>query len=60
MAIKFKELKKYISRVARISICFDDGNYDNYHTTPEWNDNKFVVDESFYEVDMDKLLEEVN
>ena len=29
-------------------------------TTPEWNDNKFVVDESFYEVDMDKLLKEVN
>ena len=30
MAIKFKEIRKYISRVVRLSICFDDGSYDNY------------------------------
>ena len=30
MAIKFKEIKQYISRTVRISICFLDGHYDNY------------------------------
>lgn len=30
MAIKFGEIKKYLSRVNRISICFEDGHYDNY------------------------------
>lgn len=30
MAIKFKELKQYISRVVRISVCYRDGHYDNY------------------------------
>lgn len=30
MAIKFREIKKYISRVVRVSICFEDGHYDNY------------------------------
>jgi len=30
MAITFKEIKQYISRVVRISICFTDGHYDNY------------------------------
>lgn len=31
MAIKFKELRRYISRVVRLSICFQNGYYDNYH-----------------------------
>lgn len=30
MAIKFGELRRYLSRVARLSICFADGHYDNY------------------------------
>ena len=30
MAIKFGELRKYISRVEKLSICFEDGHYDNY------------------------------
>lgn len=30
MAIKFKELKKYLSRVDKLSICFEDGHYENY------------------------------
>ena len=30
MAITFGEIKPYISRLVRISICFTDGHYDNY------------------------------
>ncbi len=30
MSIKFKELRPYLSRVVRISVCFQDGHYDNY------------------------------
>jgi len=30
MAIKFNELRKYISRVEKLSICYEDGHYDNY------------------------------
>lgn len=30
MAIKYSELSKYISRVEKLSICFEDGHYDNY------------------------------
>lgn len=30
MAIKFGEIRKYLSRVVRLSICFEDGHYDNY------------------------------
>lgn len=30
VAIKFGELKKYLSREVRLSICFSDGHYDNY------------------------------
>lgn len=29
MAIKYSELSKYISRVEKLSICFEDGHYDN-------------------------------
>lgn len=41
MAIKFKELRKYVSRVVRISICFDDGSYDNYHLISDIPDGKY-------------------
>ena len=30
MAIKFKEIRKYLSRVERVSVCSEDGHYDNY------------------------------
>ena len=30
MAIQFEEIKKYIARNIRISICFPDGHYYNY------------------------------
>lgn len=30
MAITFRELKQYISRTVRVSICFRDGQYENY------------------------------
>lgn len=30
MAITFQEIRKYISRIARVSICFEDGHYHNY------------------------------
>lgn len=30
MAIVFNELKQYISRIEKVSICFRDGHYENY------------------------------
>ena len=30
MAIQFCEIKKYIARNERISICLEDGSYDDY------------------------------
>lgn len=39
--IKFAELKQYISRTARISICFRDGNYDNYTMISDIPDGKY-------------------
>ena len=30
MAIRFKEIRKYLARNARLSICFEDGHYHNY------------------------------
>lgn len=30
MAMQFKELKQYLSRVVRVSVCFEDGHYENY------------------------------
>lgn len=30
MAMQFKELKQYLSRIVRISVCFEDGHYENY------------------------------
>ena len=39
--IKFAELKQYISRTARISICFRNGNYDNYTMVSDIPDGKY-------------------
>lgn len=41
MAIKFKELRKYLSRVVRLSICFKDGHYDNYHLISDIPEGKY-------------------
>ena len=41
MAIKFKELRKYISRVNRLSICFDDGYYEDYHLISDIPEGKY-------------------
>ena len=30
MAIKFEELRKYVARNVRLSICFEDGYYHDY------------------------------
>lgn len=30
MAIQFKELRKYLARNIRVSICFEDGHYHDY------------------------------
>ena len=30
MAIQFKELRKYLARNIRLSICFEDGHYHDY------------------------------
>lgn len=41
MAIKFGELRKYISRVEKLSICFEDGHYDNYLLPSDIPDGKY-------------------
>lgn len=41
MAITFKELKSYISRTVRISICFKDGHYDNYTMISDIPDGRY-------------------
>lgn len=41
MAITFKELKQYISRVVRISVCFTDGHYDNYTLVSDISEGKY-------------------
>lgn len=41
MAVTFKELKQYISRVVRISVCFPDGHYDNYTLVSDIPDGKY-------------------
>ena len=30
MAIQFKEIRQYLARNARLSICFEDGYYQDY------------------------------
>lgn len=41
MAIKFCEIKKYLSRVVRLSICFEDGHYDNYTMVSDIPEGKY-------------------
>ena len=41
MAIKFKEIKKYLSRVEKVSICFEDGHYDNYMLPSDIPEGKY-------------------
>ena len=41
MAIKFGELKKYFSRIVRLSICFEDGHYDNFTMVSDIPDGKY-------------------
>lgn len=41
MAITFKELKPYIARTVRISICFHDGHYDNYTMISDIPDGRY-------------------
>lgn len=45
MSIKFSELKEYLSRVVRLSICFKDGYYDNYILPSDIPEGKY--DEMF-------------
>jgi len=41
MAIKFKEIKKYISRVVKVSICLDDGYYYDYSLMSDIPEGKY-------------------
>ena len=41
MAIKFRELKKYLSRVDRLSICLENGYYDNYALVSDIPEGKY-------------------
>lgn len=41
MAIEFKEIKKYIARNIRISICFEDGHYHNFLMLADIPDHKY-------------------
>lgn len=41
MAISFKEIKQYIARNVRVSICFEDGNYHNYLMISDVPDSKY-------------------
>lgn len=41
MAITFKEVKQYISRVVRVSICHEDGSYDNYTLISDIPEGKY-------------------
>lgn len=41
MAILFRELKPYLSRVVRLSICFLDGHYDNYTLLSDIPEGKY-------------------
>lgn len=46
MAIKFKEIKQYIARNVKLSICFEDGFYNNYlliSDVPESKYDEFYV-----------------
>lgn len=41
MAIKFEELKQYIARNIRLSICFEDGHYHDYLMKSDIPDKKY-------------------
>ncbi len=41
MGITFAELKQYISRIEKISICFLDGQYDNYTLISDIPDGRY-------------------
>lgn len=41
MAIKFEEIKKYIARNARLSICYENGHYDDYTMMSDIPDQKY-------------------
>ena len=41
MALKFKELRNYLSRNSRLSISFEDGHYDNYLILSDIPDEKY-------------------
>ena len=41
MSIIFKELKPYIARTVRISICFENGNYENYTMISDIPDGRY-------------------
>lgn len=57
MAITFKELKQYISRTARISICFSDGHYDNYTMISDIEEGRYD-DMYVYGIGMEALSKE--
>ncbi len=41
MAITFNEIKQYISRIVRVSICFENGYYDNYTLISDISEGKY-------------------
>lgn len=41
MAIKFEEIKKYLARNVRLSICFEDGHYHDYLMVSDIPDSKY-------------------
>lgn len=42
MAIQFKEIRKYLARNVRLSICFEDGHYHNYLMISEIPAEKYI------------------
>lgn len=41
MAIKFEEVKRYLARNVRLSICFEDGHYHDYLMVSDIPDSKY-------------------
>lgn len=41
MAIKFEEVKRYLARNVRLSICFEDGYYHDYLMVSDIPDSKY-------------------
>ena len=42
MAIKFEELRKYVARNVRLSICFEDGYYHDYLMMSDIPEQKYA------------------